>query len=188
MLIKRFSWILAHRHLNDNGLQPRRDEENFDKLYKVRLLLSHLSKRYESIFRPGKCQEIEESMIQFKSCSSLKQYMPKTPIKRGYKVWMRCDEGGFECQFKIYSGKMKDVEKNLGETVAKSLCEKLYGKNHRLYIDNFFFFFSSYELSRFLEIQSVYCSGTVNLSRISLPKNLAEDKKMKRGEFDYHKL
>lgn len=84
---------------------------------------------------------------------------------------MRCDESGFACQFEIYTEK---VEKNLGERVVKTLSKKLYGKNHRLYMDNFF---TSYELFCFLETQNVYCSGTVNLSRKNIPKNLTEDKK-----------
>ena len=182
MPVKRFSWILSHLHLNDNSLQPNRDAKDYDKLYKVRPFLFHLSERFESIFRPGKCQAIDESMIKFKGRSSLKQYMPKKPIKRAYKVWMRCDESGFACQFEIYMGKTKDAEKNLGERVVKLLSEKLYGKNHRLYMDNYF---TSYELFRFLETKNVYCSGTVNISRKNIPKNFTEDKRMKRGEFEW---
>ncbi|GFT58041.1 hypothetical protein NPIL_315291 [Nephila pilipes] len=35
MQIKRFSGILTHLHLNDISLQTRREEENFDELYKI---------------------------------------------------------------------------------------------------------------------------------------------------------
>ncbi|GFT58039.1 piggyBac transposable element-derived protein 4 [Nephila pilipes] len=69
-------------------------------------------------------QAINVSMIKFKGRSSLKQYMPKMPMKRDYKVWMRCNESGFRCQFKIFAGQVKDVEKKLGERVVKSLSEK----------------------------------------------------------------
>ncbi|KFM77001.1 PiggyBac transposable element-derived protein 4, partial [Stegodyphus mimosarum] len=182
MPVKSFSWMLSHFHLNDNSLQPHRGDENFDKLYKVQPLLSHLSERFERVFRPGKCQAIDESMIKFKGRSSLKQYMPKKPIKRGYKVWMRCDESGFASQFQIYTGKVKEVERNLGERVVKTLTEELYQKHHRLYMDNFF---TSYDLFRFLDTQNIYCSGTVNLNRKNLPKTLTEDKKLKRGQFDW---
>ncbi|GFS90833.1 piggyBac transposable element-derived protein 4 [Nephila pilipes] len=119
MTIKRFSWILAHLYLNDNSLQTRRDEEHFEKLNKVYPLLSHPSERYESIFRSGKCQAINESMIKFNGRSSLKQNMSKKPIKRGYEVWMRCDESGFRYQFKIYTGKEKDVEKKFRRKSGK---------------------------------------------------------------------
>ena len=143
MPVKRFTWILGHLHLNDNSLIPDRGDNKFDKLYKLRPLLNHLSERFSSLYKPGKYQSVDESMIQFKGRSSLKQYMPGKPIKRGYKVWMRCDENGYAPQFEIYCGKLKEVERNLGESVVKRLCEPLFGKNHWLFMDNFF---NTYEL------------------------------------------
>lgn len=62
-------------------------------------------------------------MIKFKGRSSIKQYMPKKPIKRGFKVWMRCNDNGFSLQFEIYSEKKDVVEKNLGEQVVKKMTE-----------------------------------------------------------------
>ena len=34
-------------------------------------------------------------MIKFQGRSSLKQYMPMKPIKRGIKVWTLADKNGF---------------------------------------------------------------------------------------------
>ncbi|GBM01711.1 PiggyBac transposable element-derived protein 4 [Araneus ventricosus] len=183
MSVKRFAWILSHLHLNDNTVQPKRGDALFDKLYKLRPLLSHLSERFLSAFRPSKCQSIDESMVKFKGRSSLKQYMPKKPIKRGYKIWMRCDQSGFVCQFEIYTGKVDQlVEKNLGARVVTNLSEQLYGKNHKVYMDNYF---SSYDLFKFLDSKNVFACGTVNMSRKHMPKNLSADKTMKRGEYDW---
>lgn len=183
MAVNRFSWILGNLHLNDNCLQPNRGQSNFDKLYKVRPFLEYLSERFLNIFKPSEHQAIDESMIKFKGRSTLKQYMPKKPIKRGYKVWMRCDKTGFASQFEIYTGKIgNQVEKNLGERVVKSLTEPLYGKNHKVFIDNYF---TSYNLLLFLKTQNVYACGTVNMNRKNLPKDLIEDKHMSRGQFDY---
>ncbi|GFU89460.1 piggyBac transposable element-derived protein 4 [Trichonephila clavipes] len=120
-------------------------------------------------------------MIKFKGRSSLKQYMPKKPIKRGYKVWMRCDSSGFACEFQIYTGKTEEVERNLGERVIRNLSEKLLDINHVLFFDNDFF---SYDLLKHLETQNITACGTMNMSRKKLPKNLLEaKKKMKRGDF-----
>lgn len=91
MPVNRFSWFLSHLHVNDHNLQPKRNEPNFDKLYKVRPLLDSLSKTFLQHFNPNEYQSIDESMIIFKSRSSLKQYMPMKPVKRGYKVWIRAD-------------------------------------------------------------------------------------------------
>ena len=110
-------------------------------------------------------------MIKFKGRSTLKQFMPKKPIKRGYKVWMRCNETGFASQFHVYTGKSDEIaEKNLAERVVKNLCEPIFGKNHHLFMDNFF---TTYNLFRFLDTKNVFCCGTVNLNRKNLPKNLS---------------
>lgn len=78
-------------------------------------------------------------MVKFKGRSTLKQYMLKKPIKRGYKIWTRADQRGFLCQFDIYTSKVNEVkEKNLGERVVQKFCEPLYGKNHFVYMNNFF--------------------------------------------------
>lgn len=183
MSVKRFSWILSHLHLNDNSMKPKYGEKNYDKLFKVRPFLSTLGETFLSAIKPGQNQAIDESMIKFKGRSSIKQYMPKKPIKRGYKVWMRCEESGYASQFEIYTGKVdKIVQKNLGESVVMSLSKPLFGRNHRLFMDNFF---TSYNLFKFLGTQNIFACGTVNMSRKNLPKNLSDDKNLKRGQFDW---
>ncbi|GFU54491.1 piggyBac transposable element-derived protein 4 [Trichonephila clavipes] len=161
---------------------PKKSEKNFDKLYKVRPLFDHLSEMFFKVFKPEQKQATDESMIKFKGRSSLKQYMPMKPIIRGYKVWMRCDSSGFACEFQIYTGKTEEVERNLGERVIRNLSQKLLGKNHVLFFDNYF---TSYDLLKHLETQNIIACGTMNMSRKNLPKNLLEDKKMKRGDFDW---
>lgn len=48
-------------------------------------------------------QSLDESMAKFKGRSSLKQYMPLKPIKRGIKIWERCDsKSGYAYDFNIY--------------------------------------------------------------------------------------
>ncbi|GFU05720.1 piggyBac transposable element-derived protein 4 [Nephila pilipes] len=72
--------------------------DNFDEVSDEADEDIHLPERYENIFRPGECQKINESMVKFRGRSTLKKYMPKKPIKRGYKAWMHCDESGFRQQ------------------------------------------------------------------------------------------
>ncbi|GFT13178.1 probable ATP-dependent RNA helicase DHX34 [Nephila pilipes] len=183
MPVKRFSWILGHLHMNDKSLQPKKGEANFDKLFKLRPLLTHLSERFTSVYKPGQNQAIDEAIIEFKESGLLKQYKPKGRINNEFKVCMRCDDGGYVCQFEIYTGKAKEaVKKNLGEKVAMTLTSSLYGKNHRVYMNNFF---TSYELFRFLETKNVFCCGEVNLNQKDLPKNLKDDKNLNRGDFDW---
>ena len=45
-------------------------------------------------------------MIKFQGRSSLKQYMPKKPIKRGINVWVLGDSNnGYFSRFEVYSGR-----------------------------------------------------------------------------------
>ena len=71
----------------------------------------------------------------------MKQYMPKKPTKRGFKVWVRADATtGYTCQFEVYTGRRQDSEPeiDLGGNVVKRLSTQLSGKGYHLYCDNFF--------------------------------------------------
>ena len=46
---------------------------------------------------------------QFAGRSSMKQYMPLKPTKRGFKVWVRADAiTGYFCDFDVYVGRPSD--------------------------------------------------------------------------------
>ncbi|CAI6356801.1 unnamed protein product [Macrosiphum euphorbiae] len=91
MPVNRFSWLLSHLHLNDNSVIPKKGDANYDKLYKVRPFLNLVLKNSQAVYNPNRIVAIDESMIKFKGRHSSKQYMPKKPIKRGYKVWALAD-------------------------------------------------------------------------------------------------
>lgn len=120
MSVNRFGWLLTHLHVNDNSVMLNRGDPNYDKLYKVRPLLDSHSKTYKYSYNPTREQSVDESMIKFKGRSSLKQYMPDKPIKRGYKVWTRADAHGYVCQFQVYESKKDNKrELDLGRIVVK---------------------------------------------------------------------
>ena len=62
---------------------------------------------------------VDEAMILFKGRSSLKQYMPKKPVRRGKKVWALADaSNGYIANFQVYTGKQGDsTEIRLGAKV-----------------------------------------------------------------------
>ncbi|CAG4949678.1 unnamed protein product [Parnassius apollo] len=142
MSIKRFKALLRTLHLNDNSKQPQRDEDTFDKLYKVRPLVTLINEACQAAAKNTSSQSIDESMIIFKGRSSLKQYMPMKPVKRGYKVWCRCDSStGYLYEFDIYTGKQDaGTEGGLGSKVVKKLTEKLLDMEEEKHVtfDNFF--------------------------------------------------
>ena len=79
----------------------------------MRPLLSYLEEKFKSIYDPGQDLAVDEAMIKFQGRSSLKQYMPMKPIKRGIKVWVLGDsKNGYFSRIEVYTG--NDVEKGLG--------------------------------------------------------------------------
>lgn len=178
----RFSWLLSNIHINDNSVQPKRGEPNYDKLYKIRPLLSKLTETFYAALNPNEFQSVDESMIKFKGRSSLRQYMPMKPTKRGYKVWIRADSTGYVSEFQIYTGKVDaGVEKKLGHRVVKDLTKALVGKHHKVFFDNYF---NSVELQRDLLADGIYGCGTIRKGRKDYPE-FKEDKSMKRGDVDW---
>lgn len=181
---KRFGWLLSHIHVNDNSVMPNYTSPNFDKLYKLRPMINLLSANFEKCLLPDQKVAIDESMIKFKGRSSLKQYMPKKPIKRGYKLWVLADKTGYCLKFDIYIGKSTDdtgVQKSLGSRVVHKLTENFANKNHVLFFDNFF---NSVQLLEELKQKEIHAVGTVNISRRYLPV-FKLDKHMTRGETEW---
>ena len=181
MTVNRFGWILSHLHLNDNNLMPRRDSSNYDRLYKIRPFLDMIQIKFKDNFFPSSTLAIDESMIKFKGRSSLKQYLPNKPIKRGYKVWMLADKSGYCVKFDLYTGKTDKVTTNLGEKVVNYLTAELDGKNYHIYFDNYF---TSVKLMENLKERQINACGVVNRTRKYLPPAFSSSKKNKRGDYE----
>ena len=72
-------------------------------------------------------------MIKFTGRSSLKQYMPMKPVKRGIKVWALADShNGYFHKLQVYTGKESGSEKQLGQGPHTAP----EGENHHVYFDN----------------------------------------------------
>lgn len=92
MTVNRFGWFLTNIHCNDSSLEPKRGSPNFDKLYKLKPVIEKLRECFQKSKNVTQDLTIDESMVKFKGRSTLKQYMPQKPIKRGYKIWMLNDK------------------------------------------------------------------------------------------------
>lgn len=91
-------------------------------------------------------------MILFKGRSSMKQYNPMKPIKRGYKIWCIACMSGYIYRFEIYQGKKEEAsvqaQLGLGGRVVVELTAPLASKHHMVYFDNYF---TSIELLHYLK-------------------------------------
>ena len=110
----------------------------------------------------------------------MKQYLPKKPIKRGFKViitsflrwklkwcvtfwvWvLRDSKSGYAFDFDVYTGKQKSKQENstgLGEKVVLNFCKTLKYKHYKVFIDNYFTSISLFEKLTELEL---YGCGTI---------------------------
>ena len=163
----RFEAILRHLHLRNTSVMP---PSNHDKLFRVRPFLEYIGLRFRKAFYPFQPLAVDEMMIAFKGRSSIKQYMPLKPIKRGFKVWALCDgDTAYLLEFIIYEGAADTKDSTplgLGGSVVCSLLQNYYNTNHVLFCDNYF---TSVELFEFLLKNGVYACGTTRPTRRSFP-------------------
>ena len=116
--------------------------------------------------------------------SSMKQYLPMKPVKRGFKVWVRADAvTGYFCDCNVYTGRPRDggeasTEVGLGERVVLELTECLRGGNYHIYCDNFF---TTCHLLETLLTHKLYGCGTARNTRRGFPETLKQVR-LERGE------
>ena len=144
-----------------------------DRLWKVRPVISAVVAACKSNYRPHREQAIDEAMVAFKGRSSMKQYLPMKPVKRGFKIWVRADShNGYVCEFECYTGRKGDrTEVGLGGSVVTRLTRDLVGKSYHIFMDRFF---SSVSLYRSLLLENIYCTGTLKSNRRDFPPDLKE--------------
>ena len=121
----RFFELHRYLHFTDNSTLSLPGDPGYDKLGKIKPILERVRKVIRSVYCPPQNISIDEAMIPFKGRSTLKQYMPLKPVKRGIKVWAMSDAvNGYVSEFQVYTGKNKDtVERNLGSSVVKTLTQ-----------------------------------------------------------------
>ena len=93
----RFLEISRYVYFVDNSTLQPRGSPGHDRLGKVRPVIEHLSAKFAQSYHPHKEVAVDEAMMKFQGRSSLKQYMPQKPIKRGIKggSWVTVRPGTF---------------------------------------------------------------------------------------------
>lgn len=184
MSSKRFRKLLENIHCNNNETQKPRDHPEYDKLHKLRPLIEKLLNNCRCNYDPSSYLSVDESMVPFKGRSSMKQYMPMKPVKRGYKVWCLCDsQTGYVLNFDVYTGKSNNTSGfTLGEKVVVQLTECVQNTNVLIAFDNFF---TTPALMTTLYNNGIYSCGTVRINRKGLPDMMKQKIKLERGEFQF---
>ena len=178
----RFEKLSKYFHCNDTSANPPRRQPGHDRLCHVRPVIDVLSQTCLNNYNPPREQTVDEGMIAYKGRLSFKQYLPAKPTKFGIKVWERASpKNGYVHEFQIYTGSKdgRQPEQGLGARVVKDLTDKLKGKKHHIYMDNFF---SSPELFDDLQKDKNYCTGTARLNRRGMPEALKTARLKNRGD------
>ncbi|XP_049782654.1 piggyBac transposable element-derived protein 4-like [Schistocerca cancellata] len=189
MTLAHYKKIIENLQCNDNLFQPAANDPGYDKLYKIRPLISALNKNCSKVYHPSTSLAVDESVVAFKGRTSLKQYMPMKPVKRGYKIWCLADANtGFISNFDVYTGKsaasrgeFKDCQ--MCERVVLELCKPFFNSNRTVVFDHFF---STFRLMKELRKRGPYSCGTVRGYRKGLPPCFASKlRSLNHGEFTF---
>ena len=164
--ISRTRFLDIHRflHFVDNESLPSYGDPRYSKIQKVKPVLTYISSKFQELFNPGRDLSVDEAMVKYKGRSSIKQYMPKKPIKKGFKIWMLADsDTGYVLKFNVYEGKRGNTtEKGLGAQVVMRLTENVHHLYHHVYFDNYF---TSIDLMLNLFRLRTYACGTMRADR-----------------------
>ena len=165
----RFEQLCGRLNFNDSSLAPAYGTPGYDKLYKIRPVIDAICSKSKTLYNPGENISVDEAMVKFKGRSSIKQYQPLKPTKRGFKVWCRADStNGYIDNFVVYTGKSGDgPTTNLGHKVVMEICKDILGKGYHVYCDNYF---TSIRLAADLLEHGTHLVGTTRPDRIDFPR------------------
>ncbi|PNF43126.1 hypothetical protein B7P43_G18025 [Cryptotermes secundus] len=165
----RFLHILRFLHFADNRTEIDRNDDSYDRLWKIRTIFDTLNDAFEKYYNPSEHLAVDEIIVKFKGRVIFKQYIPKKHKRFGIKIFKICDAAGYTYDMKVYLGKDRtraDRDVTATHATVRDLCRRIEGVGHKLYMDNFF---SSPDLFDELMTKKITCCGTVRPNRKGLP-------------------
>ncbi|KAG5891291.1 hypothetical protein JTB14_000173 [Gonioctena quinquepunctata] len=104
MTCRRSEEMQKYLHFNDDSGAIEKNEPGYDKLYKLRPLVTHFNENFGSVPMLRRLC-VDEQMCATKiGGNPTRQYMPKKHHEWSTKLFALCDYTGFSFSFKIYSG------------------------------------------------------------------------------------
>jgi hypothetical protein len=194
---KRFLALLRCLHVTDPATYVEdRSSPAFNKMHQTQWLINEMKASCKREWHLGQHVTVDETMVRYKGKYALaRQYMPKKPIKWGFKVWILADATSHIIfDFEVYCGRStvtleggmsQGVEQNLAHRVVTNLTSGLDNKGHVITMDNFF---TSVGLFRGLERRGIYATRTMRSNRIGLHldmRNIREFRRRGQGDLDW---
>ena len=132
MARNRFEELSQYLHFTNSETEPPRGDANFDRLFKIRPILSIVLNNIQNAYEPSKNLSVDEAMIAFKGRLSFRQYMPAKPTKYGIKVWTAADsQNGYVTNFAVYLRQEGNQARlhGLGYDVVMKMARPFLNKN-----------------------------------------------------------
>ena len=165
----RFQLILKFFHCNDNN-NPQHDanDENRNRLYKVRPLIELLRARCKTVYTPGQDVSVDESLVLFKGRLKFKQFIKTKRAGFGIKLFELATSDGITLEFLIYRGHgmFDDDDENeempVTERIPVALMQPYLDSGRVLFADNFY---TSPSLAKYLKDHNTFLCGTIKTKR-----------------------
>ena len=147
------------------SVEPPRDSDSYDKLYKIRPIIEQLNRLFPKYYRYTSHPALDESSVKTKSQDGMKMFNLCKPCKFGFRIWSLCEsinpEQPYLFQFEPYLGKKltKISPHGLYFDVVSRLTHSVCGSNARIFTDSLY---SSCKLFLFLYKHKTFATGTVH--------------------------
>ena len=173
----RYCMILKFLHFSNNDNSLNKDDQNYDRLFKVREVYNLITGSFTNAYTPGRCVAIDEGMVRWFG-RGFRTYLPSKRAKYGMKAYKLCEDNGYTYKFRLYTGKAADDEPNNLPDLVMILMSSLLDEGRVLYMDNYY---NSPDLAKMLYERKTHSVGTLRMTCKGVPDELKK-LKLKRGE------
>jgi len=127
MASQRFESILRFLHfVYNNSVLPWKDR---DRLFKIRPVIEELVCQFQQNYTLAREISIDETMVKFKGRKFFRQFLPRKPIRFGFKLFTLAEsKSGYIWNFEFYIGRKGEAEQNQPKNVAVRLTNPLQDK------------------------------------------------------------
>jgi len=145
-----------------------------DPFYKFRYLLDHINDACRKAYVPEREISVDESMISYQGIHRLKVYMPRKPIKWGFKAFVLSESSsGYLCNMILNEGhKRGENEDLLSKRIVLQILHGYEHQGYRVYMDRWY---TSADLLSEMKKRGFGGCGTIFLSRVGLVNALKKD-------------
>lgn len=183
----RFDQFINNCHWVDNS---RFKIGNNDSYHKVRPLIEMLQDRFNKYYFPETFDlSYDESMIKYFGRHPCKQFIPRKPIRSGFKAFCLCAPSGYCLNFSLYQGSDPFIDTRFIKVFGKLLSPIIIFLEQLKYKDIPYRFFQDNAFTS--QLWLYYCrskgySATGTMRKNRLPNGLKLDQKLnKRGDYVY---